>query len=200
MSKPILALSVESLSHIFISMEEIWKDVAGYEGLYQVSNLGRVKSLSKIIQGIGRGFPRKTKEKILTPCRTGTGYYFVNLSNGTICMRLIHRLVAECFLDNPENKSDVNHKDGNKLNNNVLNLEWATRSENITHAFATGLSKPHHNQTNKKRVIISNHKGDTNTFQSIADAAAYIGVSRSGVSRVCIGKLQSTGGYYCMFV
>ena len=180
---------------------EIWKEVAGYEGLYQVSNRGRVKSLGYWIYGEGRGFPRKKKERILTPCMAGTKYYFVTLAHrGSHKMALIHRLVAEAFLPNPLKKSDVNHKDGNKLNNDVRNLEWCTRQENIRHAFANGLSKPHHNQVNRKRVEITDNTGGAMEFSSVADAARFIGVCESGVSRACSGFTRSAGGYWCRFI
>ena len=123
-------------------MEEIWKDVQGYEGYYQVSNLGRVKSLK-------RHAPYDTKygkrakyvnEKILAETEAHNGYSRVHLRTETTNMnKLIHRLVAETFIPNPLNKPQINHIDGNKKNNCVSNLEWATQSENMQHAFRTGL-------------------------------------------------------------
>lgn len=105
--------------------KEIWKDVVGYEGLYQVSNLGRIKSGYKPIilqSGV---------------CR---GYLIVNLyKNKKGLSRKVHRLVAQAFIPNPENKPTVNHKDGNKQNNCVDNLEWATVKEQNIHANKTGL-------------------------------------------------------------
>ena len=117
-------------------MEE-WKDIKGYEGIYQISNKGRVKSLNRIDS---RG--RKRNEKILSPTPINGGYLHLNLyKNGKKKPYLIHRLVAEAFLPNPDNLPVVNHKDENKLNNNVENLEWCsveynnkygTRQERIT--------------------------------------------------------------------
>lgn len=110
---------------------EIWKAIEGFEGLYEVSNLGRVKSThraSKILKygfSGGRGINR---------------YPTVNLRKyGHAKNGLIHRLVAIAFLDNPKNKREVNHKDGNKLNNHVDNLEWCTRKENCAHSSQSGL-------------------------------------------------------------
>ena len=102
-------------------MIEVWRDIRGYEGLYQVSNLGRVKSIPR----------ERTKGGILKPLKDTTGYLSVNLyKNGKIKRYKIHRLVANNFLE-------VNHKDGNKLNNNLSNLEYVTRSQNILHRFRT---------------------------------------------------------------
>lgn len=121
---------------------EIWKDVAGYEGLYKVSSQGRVKSLLRTNIG-SDGRNRTFKEKILKPVHDGKGYFQVSLcKNGKAKMFLIHRLVSLAFIPNPYNKPEVNHKDGDKARNDVSNLEWNTGSENIKHAFDTGLMKP----------------------------------------------------------
>lgn len=97
-------------------MKETWKNVRGYEGLYQISDLGRVKSLKKILKPSNSEYKR------------------VNLyKNGKIKTYYIHRLVAEAFIPNPENKPQINHKDENKYNNNVNNLEWCTHKENMNH-------------------------------------------------------------------
>lgn len=110
-------------------MEE-WRDIEGFKGLYQVSNLGRVKSLKKGI--------------ILSICDNGNGYKVVNLKVNRIQhMKTVHRLVATAFIPNPENKKEINHKNGDKSNNSVENLEWCTRSENGKHAYRTGLRKVH---------------------------------------------------------
>ena len=102
-------------------MEEIWKDIIGYEGLYMVSNYGRVKSLNYHMTG---------KEKILKAGKSGDGHLIVYLyKNGTKKPYQVHRLVAEAFLPNPENKPIAHHKDHNPLNNNVNNLVWLTQEE-----------------------------------------------------------------------
>ena len=102
-------------------MEEIWKDVKGYEGLYQVSSLGKIKSLynkQNMKPYIHNGYSRITLHK-----------------NGQCKMNMVHRLVAQAFIDNPLNKPCVNHIDFNRSNNNVENLEWCTYSENQNHSF-----------------------------------------------------------------
>lgn len=106
-------------------MEEKWRDIAGYEGLYQISNLGRVKSLN---------YARQHKSSIKSLQVKSNGYVKVDLKhNGKLSSMNVHRLVAKAFIPNPGNKSDVNHIDGNKENNRLDNLEWATRSENMYH-------------------------------------------------------------------
>lgn len=104
---------------------EIWKEIENTNGKYFVSNFGRVKSTVR-------------NKGILTPYAAGRGYLRIKILNR---FKYIHRLVAECFLDNPLNKIQVNHKDGNKTNNHVNNLEWATQEENMSHAHETGLIK-----------------------------------------------------------
>jgi len=123
-------------------MIEIWKDIAGYDGAYQVSNLGRVKSMPRIIvRPIGTCM---TKERIIKTYRLKGGYVNVMLRHdGKSINHNVHRLVAEAFIPNKNPEYDcINHKDGCKQNNKVSNLEWCTKSENTQHAFATGLKKP----------------------------------------------------------
>lgn len=110
-------------------MKEVWKDIAGYEGLYQVSNRGRVKSLAR----------NTTKGGILTELECRNGYVRVQTSRGNTREKfLIHRLVAQAFILNPKNKPQVNHIDGNKKNNNLKNLEWVTAKENTNHGMEIG--------------------------------------------------------------
>ena len=107
-------------------MEEIWKPIKDYEGLYEVSNLGRVKSLKRF---------HHQREQILKNKLTKDGYYEIALlKNSKYKYIRIHRIVAQTFIPNEMNKKEVNHKDGNKLNNCVDNLEWCTSSENQKHA------------------------------------------------------------------
>jgi hypothetical protein len=132
--------------------KEIWKDIQNFEGLYQISNLGRVKSLDRYIE-LKNGTNRFVKGRVLKPSKhkTKPSYYNVILSNkGKRYSMSIHRLVAEHFIPNKDGKPQVNHKDGDKLNNKVNNLEWVTYSENTIHSFSIGLSKGrkgenHHN-------------------------------------------------------
>lgn len=134
-------------------MREVWKDIKNYEGLYQVSNLGRVKSL----QGWnGRKYVRR--ERILNPYtqHIGKTYYrsVVKLINNGISKDMkVHRLVAIAFLPNPDNYKIINHKDGNPLNNRVDNLEWCTQKYNVNHAIENELSIKRINTIDKETLV-----------------------------------------------
>ena len=129
---------------------EIWKDVVGYEGRYLVSNFGEVKSMPK---------PKCKREKTLKSMLSNAGYLVVDLGDGkTIKRKLVHRLVAMVFLENKENKEQVNHINGIKTDNNLINLEWATRSENQKHSIQAGLrsakgEKNSQSKLNNQKVI-----------------------------------------------
>lgn len=121
---------------------EIWKDIIGYEGIYQISNLGRVKRLAgKCLAKAGKY--RTVSESILTcfPNKTRYNYLYVNLNNNGIKQFRVHRLVAIHFIPNPNNLPQVNHIDGDKNNNSINNLEWCTNLVNIRHSFKIGTHK-----------------------------------------------------------
>ena len=134
-------------------MFEIWKDIEGYEGLYQVSNMGSVKTLRRIVAH-STGHNKILNEKVLKGGIYPNGYKFVCLrKENTNKNIMIHRLVAQAFIPNPNNKPQVNHKDGNKLNNCVSNLEWCTPSENLKHAIDIGLVENQCRIMRKVKVI-----------------------------------------------
>jgi hypothetical protein len=123
-------------------MEENWKDITGYEGYYQISSNGNVKSCSRFRLG-KNGVLIKVNEKMMKLKTSKFGYLCVGLrKDSKKTMFSVHRLVAINFIENPFNKPTVNHKDGNKQNNSVANLEWSTLSEQTNHAIETGLIKP----------------------------------------------------------
>lgn len=193
---------------------EIWKDIKGYEGYYQISNFGRVKSLDRIVKRNSKFGNLHLKEKILVPTSDKDGYLCVMLhrKNKVIRSVKVHRLVANHFIPNPENKSTVNHKDGNKINNNINNLEWATRSEQTQHAYKLGLNNSKvglsgdSNYAYGKRGDLSYnaipvYQLDKNTnkiiseYGSMVEAAKQTGCNVSKISMVCAGKRITTGGY-----
>ena len=121
---------------------EEWKDIPGYEGLYQVSNKGRIRSLSHLARNNVNNGKRMTKGRVLTPYPLPSGYLIVKLSkNEKREKRSVHRLVAKTFIENKNNLPEVNHIDGDKTNNNINNLEWVTRKENQEHLFNNFMSK-----------------------------------------------------------
>lgn len=121
---------------------EKWKDVDGFQGFYQVSNMGRVRSLDRFVKH-SKITNRLIKGKTFTPKPDSHGYYTIQLCKNKVCKSLkVHRLVAIAFIDNPENKPEVNHVRGNKMDNRSTELEWSTSSENQLHAFRTGLQIP----------------------------------------------------------
>jgi len=151
-------------------MEEVWKDVAGYEGLYQVSNKGNVKSLERMVP-YAHGM-RTIFEKVMKPELNADGYLRLKLvKDGVRKNKKIHRLVAEAFIPNSEAKQCINHIDGNKMNNSVENLEWVSYSENMVHAYSNGLAKnwnlgkhyhwKHGHTEESKRKISEAKKGST---------------------------------------
>lgn len=142
-------------------MQIEWKDIPGFEGLYQVNEYGEIKTLEKKwVTGRGNGRPHVQPEKIIKPFLSRFGYLRVALSkNGKYKKLHVHAAVAMAFIPNLENKSQVNHKDGNKVNNSVGNLEWNTPSENMKHAFDTGLHVI--NEKTRKAVSVR-HKGGKN--------------------------------------
>lgn len=159
-------------------MVEKWRDAVGYEGLYQISSLGRL---------------RNAKDHILKIHTAHNGYQYYNISkNGIGKSKRSHRLVAEAFIPNPQDKAEVNHKDGDKTNNRVENLEWMTKSENNLHAFRTHLRPP----TNEKRVAQFTLDGKlVATYRSGHEAARISNVCQGHICRACSGKFQQLGGF-----
>lgn len=164
-------------------MEE-WKDIKGYEGHYQISNKGRVKSLKH---------NHTKKGKILIPFKSNNNYLSINLyKNNKLKTYLIHRLVAEAFLPNPDNLPVVNHKDENKLNNNVENLEWCTYYYN--NKYGTRVEK-----VTKKIECVETGEifmGYKDIIDKMFDGKGY----PSRISMCCTGKRKSAYGYHFKFV
>jgi hypothetical protein len=135
---------------------EVWKDVVGFESLYEVSNIGNVNRITKKIKIKNHLVTFNGKSMI--PLDNGMGYLRYKLSKNDNSKRyMAHRIVAEAFIKNPEGKKCVNHKDGNKKNNDVSNLEWNTHSENTIHALKNGLIVRHKGE-NHAMAKLSNHQ------------------------------------------
>lgn len=170
--------------------DEIWKPVVGYEGKYEVSNLGNVRSLDY----------RHTKTThIIAKTYDSNGYFKVNLKvNGVAKNLTIHRLVAMAFIPNPNGFNQVNHKDENKENNNVENLEWCTASYNSSYGTRPSrLSKHFKNYSQYSKPVI--HIGLNNVetyYPSMKEAERATGIKQGNISNCCNGKQKCTKGNY----
>lgn len=167
---------------------EEWKDIEGYESVYEISNLGRIKSLSNTGK-TKKGFISIRKEKILKPGVCGSKnskYLFVVLrKDGKNNHMYVHRLVAIHFTPNPENKRTVNHKDLNRLNNDVNNLEWASHKENINHSWNKGACNPHGGgQKITKHQALEIIKALKNKNVLIKELAFKYGISRENIYNI----------------
>lgn len=180
---------------------EVWKDIPNYEGLYQISNLGNVKSL------------KYGKERLLKPVKDGSRYLQVKFyKNGNKKIYLVHRLVALAFLPNPDNLPCINHKDENSLNNMVENLEWCdakyncnygtrnnriNKTKEINNSYYVGVqNRKKNNSYNIKPVIQYTKDGvEINRFKSLSEASRQTNISDGSISYCCNDKLKTAGGY-----
>jgi len=195
-------------------MQEIWRDIKDYEGYYQVSNLGNVRSLDRTLKNKNGLYTRKGK--MLKKLINSKGYYVVNLrKNCTHKIQTIHRIIAETFISNKNNYPCVNHIDGNKLNNSLDNLEWCTYSHNIKEAFRLGLNKytykenfnPYYwkgkkgiEHSKSKQVNQYDLKGNLlNKWGSITEASEKTGINYAYISLACNHKRKCAGNYVWRF-
>ena len=161
---------------------ETWKPIDCYEGLYEVSDLGRIKSL------------KYGKEKILKPWKTNDGYLQVALCKyGHIKCTYVHRLVAESFIQNPQGLETVNHKDEDKTNNTVSNLDWMSQRDNNNYGTR---NKRAAESLSKQVQMFDKSTGELiATFPSIMEAERVTGIDQGSISKCCLGKYKSAGGY-----
>ena len=163
-------------------MTETWKSVVGYEGLYEVSDLGRVRSL------------KFGKEKILKPGKAHGGYLVIGIrKDGQRKFLLVHRLVAESFIPNPQGFKTVNHKDEVKTNNVASNLEWMSMKDNINYGTHNKRSAE---KRSKQVQMFDKSTGELlATFPSLMEVVRVTGINQSNISQCCKGKLKSAGGF-----
>lgn len=183
-------------------MQEIWKDIKNFEGRYQISNLGRVKSLSRIVS-TGRNGHRKIQEHILIP-HNSNNYQRISIRIYPKKYWLdIHRLVAEAFIPNPNKFTIINHKDNNPSNNRVDNLEWCNQSYNIKYAYKYGNAKPTKGcfkkgniPHNRRKINQYSKNGEyLNTFNSVKEAGLYVKTVPSNINNCLSGNTKTAKGY-----
>lgn len=176
---------------------EIWEAIPDYEGLYEVSNYGRVRSI--LFRNRQKVYKRN---KILSMCNNGTGYYVVNLyRDGKGKVFLVHRLTAMAFIPNPNNYPQVNHKDENKKNNHIENLEWCDEKYNNRY----GTRNFRETVTKQKKYGIPVVQKDINgnvicVYSCIREANRKTNIGRKEISRVCKGIYTQAGGYRWEYV
>ncbi|MDN6735933.1 MAG: NUMOD4 motif-containing HNH endonuclease [Tetragenococcus koreensis] len=162
-------------------MEEIWKNIPGYEGIYEASNLGRIRTHKNKITFTEKHGRRRWKQRILKQKTDKNGYKRVELwKDGQHKTRIVHQLVAITFLPNRENKPLINHKDCNPSNNHIDNLEWATYSENLIHAYVNGLNKEA-----VRIMLVNKNNGKEKTFLSMSQASRFLGKGHGYISSAC---------------
>lgn len=175
--------------------EEIWKPITGYEGLYEVSNMGRVKSVDRVLQHKSHGVWH-IKERILKQQWTGSpnsSYLSVWLHKGHGEQHLyrVHRIVAETFIPNPEGKEQVNHINCDRSDNRISNLEWTTPLENTQHAWEHGrcdiICKQH------RKAVVNVDTGER--FNCLKDAADMYGVTLGAIANAAKGKSAKSAGF-----
>lgn len=185
--------------------QEAWLPIPGFNGRYEVSSWGRVRSYANGRWGNTDWF------RILEPKKSTAGYPMVSLyyahNGGKASYKMVHRLVAEVFLPNPDGLPVVNHIDGNKTNNVVWNLEWVTSSENSSHAVRIGLSKA--SQKQKDSVVarcsipvamLDMEGNEVARFPSAKVASSITGACHSSIIKCCRGRLNKTNGYQWIYV
>ena len=175
---------------------EIWKDIPGYEGLYQVSNLGNIKNINRCFND-KKGRKYIVKEIICKPSIDTSGYRQIVLTkNKNRKSHKVHRLVAMAFIPNPNSLPQINHKDENKQNNNVDNLEWCTQEYNCQYGTRPYRCAVHFNHKVKQYF---NGK-EINEYSSLKEASKKTNIKYQGISKCCRNKQKTAGGYewkYC---
>lgn len=173
-------------------MNEVWKEIEGTNGMYQVSNFGRVKSVSRTVK-FGERY-RDICDTILKPRLHKNGYY-------TVCLfgkknRYIHRLVAETFIENPYNLPQINHKDEDKRNNAVWNLEWCDGLYNIN--YGSAIKRAIDEKSKRHFTVLNLDTGER--YKNPLEAQTKTGIHHDSISRVCRNRKGTAGGYHWGYV
>jgi len=180
-------------------LEEIWKDIKDYKGIYQVSNLGRVKSIARKVKH-SRGnhsYYQYQQERLLSANQKSNGYLEYSLcKDSKRTHKYIHRLVADAFIDNPNNLPVVNHIDEDKQNNKVDNLEWCTVSYNNTYGTRIDRKVKNTDYRKNSRKIIGEKNNIRIVFYSIVAAKKITNINRSSIESVLSGRIKSSKGWY----
>lgn len=178
-------------------MVEQWKDIKGYEGLYQISSLGRVKRLGRY-RNTKHGGVAWLKEKIMKPKITIHGYYEISLmKNGKHKSHTVHRLVAGAFIPNPENKPCIDHINTNRLDNKIENLRWCTHSENSNNPISI---RNHQNNLNKSKCVLAIKNGEIIMCFPSANEAGRNDYQPSCITECARGNRQHHKGFQWMFL
>ncbi len=171
---------------------ETWRDIQGYEGLYQVSDTGRVRSVdrSEQFKRNGKISHRIRHGRFLGQTADKHGYLRVHLAKDGKCKRFfVHRLVATAYISKPDDKPQVNHMNGNRTDNRVCNLEWVSAQENVCHAFRVIGRKP-----SRHRPVICLETGGV--YGSVTEAAKTFGIDKSHLVACCRGRRNQAGNYH----
>lgn len=180
-------------------MIEIWKDVVGYEGYYMISNIGRVKTVSRLKRSKRNGVS-PVKEYIRPPRVDKYGYHVITLCVDSKSKTFkIHRLVGIAFIPNPDNKPQINHKDGNKSNNHIDNLEWVTGLENQQHAQKMGLFNDLYTRKSKNVLQVDLNNNIISVWRSASECGRH-GFKREQVRDCCLGKQETHKGFKWKYV
>lgn len=185
-------------------MDEIWRDIEGYKGLYQVSDQGRIRSLDRIVAHSRYGY-KTLKGRLLRPTKNGDGYFYINLYKDNHEKKYkTHRLVAQAFIPNPENKEEVDHINTKRDDNRVENLRWATKLENNRNSLTRKKRSENNpmrgkygkdNPNSKSIYQISKDGNLIRKWEGIKEAARNTEVYPGNIVKCCQGKLNASGGY-----